>query len=186
MPDLMVMPLETAPTSDPPLTLSKIKGIVDLAEPEPGTNPFDSPHEETPVKTPGNPAETTADETVESEVALRQVVRGDTIRFASTHYLWSEQVPSDAVARCLLEWIATRYPDSVGKWVPYVDLENYLYPQFLEQHDCPKLSLRSIARQLGRITRKREKEFRSGIGGRRTRTEYRVPRYRRHARPVCQ
>jgi hypothetical protein len=99
----------------------------------------------------------------------RFVMNGDSLWFVSDIEADRKAPPADFCAKHFLRWIADRYP--VGVWISSRDLEAKLFPRF--QAECGGgWSFCLIARHLGRLTKKREREFRLVDGQRKTATEY--------------
>ena len=66
-------------------------------------------------------------------------------------------------------------PGFEGAWVGARDLENCIYPIFLRASGRPPVPWRTVTRALGRITRKRIREFAYQGGGYKCVTQYLIP-----------
>lgn len=65
------------------------------------------------------------------------------------------------------------FPEAVNEWITADDIEVHLYPMFVSEGGGTR-SFLSFVRGLGKVTRKRSREYTDLAGKRRTRTEYRV------------
>ena len=99
---------------------------------------------------------------------------GDTTRFVTSVDEVDEHPPANVCAQGFLSWMAVRFPESAGKWITARDIELRLYPAFVTEGGGRR-SFLSVARGLGRVTRKRQREYLDLDGRRRTCTEYLIP-----------
>ena len=85
-------------------------------------------------------------------------------------------------AKALLEYMS----NFAGRWVAARDLERYAYPMFLKQMGRPDIPWLTVARALGKVTKKRYKEFSPSYQDdfkRQCRTEYLSPKQRSRSMP---
>ena len=99
---------------------------------------------------------------------------GDTTRFVTSVDEVDEHPPANVCAQGFLSWMTECFPESAGKWITARDIELRLYPAFVTAGGGRR-SFLSVARGLGRVTRKRQREYLDLDGRRRTCTEYLIP-----------
>jgi hypothetical protein len=92
---------------------------------------------------------------------------------------WMARSP-EAYARAVIEHLQSpEYRLLHGQYVSSKMLEQRLYADFLERTGWPPMPWRTVAVALGKVTRKRDKEYRSACDGewkRRSITQFLIPR----------
>ncbi len=101
------------------------------------------------------------------------IVEGDSIRLVGVGEQPSGLMPTAKNhARALIGLLQLSFP---GKWVSAKDVKHWFYPSMCQELEIQPLSYLSVARQLSKLTRKREKELRWN-GCRTTVTQYLIPK----------
>jgi hypothetical protein len=144
--------------------------------------PRDSVSADTPPGHPhGSPASTPAgasERAPESFPPLTFVTIGQSALVDRPDMERRAWLPED-FARLFLGWVAHEYPHVGGRHINVVDIELDLLPRFQVATICPNLGLGTLLRGLGKVTKKRERQYANHTGARCTVTEYLVPRRRR-------
>jgi len=115
-----------------------------------------------------------------------QVV-GDSV-FLVEHDGWIARSPLEYAQALIAHLQRPEYDLLHGQYISSKALEEQFYPEFLREAGWPPMPWRTIAIALGRLTKKRDKEFRCARNGewqRRSVTQFLIPRpkYRQPGKP---
>jgi hypothetical protein len=129
-----------------------------------------------PESTPANGSDSSPDGFHDGFPPLIVVRIGDTVRInrpPDRKFEWS----NEDFACLFLRWLATEYPACRnGGWVSVPDIDDEFFVRFQEAAGCHYLEYGALYQGLGKVTQKRERQYKDCAGKRCSMTEYKVPR----------
>jgi hypothetical protein len=154
---------------------TSLKSSEETAAGSPATSSV-SPPVSSSESLPANGSDSSPDSFQDGFPPLTVIKIGDTVRIdrpLAERVEWT----NEDFARVFLWWLATEYPACRnGGWVSVPDIDDEFFVRFQEAAGCHYLEYGALYQGLGKVTQKRERQYKDCFGKRCSMTEYKVPR----------